>query len=205
MLDGLFDWDGRLLRTLRGLFLRPGQVARDYVDGRRASYTPPMRLYVVISVIFFATMGLASMRVIALNTSLDEDGDVTTVMTMWQSGEPQRVPRISDAQREESLARLPAQAPIAPFRTLVRAALEDPLMLEQAANASASQAQILMVVIFTLLCLVLHPRRRLIEHIVHALYFHACALPVAGLMLVISARVSMSTGWLIAWAMALGK
>lgn len=50
--------DGRFWRTLRLLLLRPGQLTLEYFADRRARFVPPVRLYLVISVLFF---GLASM------------------------------------------------------------------------------------------------------------------------------------------------
>lgn len=46
--------DGRLWRTLAILFARPGALTREYFDGRRARYLPPVRLYLVLSILFFA-------------------------------------------------------------------------------------------------------------------------------------------------------
>ncbi len=46
--------DGRVWRTLRTLVLRPGELTREYIAGRRESYLPPFRLYLVISILFFA-------------------------------------------------------------------------------------------------------------------------------------------------------
>ncbi|MGF1462785.1 MAG: DUF3667 domain-containing protein [Maricaulaceae bacterium] len=52
-LTDLLDWDGRFFSTLRALILRPGQVSRDYVEGRRARWSPPIRLYLIASLVFF--------------------------------------------------------------------------------------------------------------------------------------------------------
>jgi len=49
----LFELDSRLWRTLVPLLTRPGQLTRDYLEGRRARYMPPFRTYLVLSVIFF--------------------------------------------------------------------------------------------------------------------------------------------------------
>ena len=49
----LFELDSRLWRTLFPLLVRPGQLTRDYLEGRRAQYMPPFRSYLVLSVIFF--------------------------------------------------------------------------------------------------------------------------------------------------------
>ena len=45
--------DSRLWRTLWFLLAKPGYLTRQFFDGKRASYLPPFRLYLVISVAFF--------------------------------------------------------------------------------------------------------------------------------------------------------
>jgi hypothetical protein len=45
--------DSRLWRTLGYLLAKPGRLTREFFDGRRATYLPPFRLYLVISVAFF--------------------------------------------------------------------------------------------------------------------------------------------------------
>lgn len=45
-------YDGRIMSTIRGL-LRPGFLTREYLAGRRAHYLPPLRVYLILSVIFF--------------------------------------------------------------------------------------------------------------------------------------------------------
>jgi len=47
------DIDGRLLNTLKTLVFKPGLLTREFNLGRRASYTPPLRMYLVISIVFF--------------------------------------------------------------------------------------------------------------------------------------------------------
>ena len=49
----LLEFDSRLWRTLIPLLRRPGQLTRDYLEGRRARYMPPFRTYLVLSIIFF--------------------------------------------------------------------------------------------------------------------------------------------------------
>lgn len=53
LLEETFDVDGRALRTLRALLLQPGMLTSEFLAGRRRYYTPPLRLYLVISVSFF--------------------------------------------------------------------------------------------------------------------------------------------------------
>lgn len=56
LLTELFDFDGRMSLTFRLLLTRPGFLTREYVLGRRASYTSPIRMYLVISVLFFLVL-----------------------------------------------------------------------------------------------------------------------------------------------------
>lgn len=50
--------DGRFLGTLR-LLLRPGALTLEFLQGRRARWFPPFRLYLLVSLLFFA---LATVR-----------------------------------------------------------------------------------------------------------------------------------------------
>lgn len=51
--------DGRLARTTKRLFLAPGRLTEAYLAGRRTRYTPPIRIYVVSSVVYFGVLALA--------------------------------------------------------------------------------------------------------------------------------------------------
>jgi uncharacterized protein DUF3667 len=47
------DLDGRILRTLPDLMVRPGRLTRAYLDGHRAPQVPPLRLFLVVLVLLF--------------------------------------------------------------------------------------------------------------------------------------------------------
>jgi len=49
----LLEIDSRLWQTLVPLLIRPGRLTHDYLQGRRARYMPPFRMYLVLSVLFF--------------------------------------------------------------------------------------------------------------------------------------------------------
>jgi hypothetical protein len=51
-IEGLFHVDGRLIRTVPGLFLSPGRLARDYMEHRIARHAPPFRTFLVALLIF---------------------------------------------------------------------------------------------------------------------------------------------------------
>ena len=50
--------DSRVWRTVVPLLFRPGYLTQQFIKGRRASYLPPFRLYLVLSVVFFLVIPL---------------------------------------------------------------------------------------------------------------------------------------------------
>jgi len=59
--ESLLHLDGRLFSTLPDLLRRPGQLTRDYLDGKRASQVAPFRMFLVILLIAFF-VGHAAMK-----------------------------------------------------------------------------------------------------------------------------------------------
>jgi hypothetical protein len=56
--EGLTHADSRLWLTLATLLARPGALTREFLDGHRVRYLPPLRLYLVISLVFFLVAAL---------------------------------------------------------------------------------------------------------------------------------------------------
>lgn len=54
----LLHLDSRVWRTLRLLVLKPGELTREFIAGRHQRYLPPFRLYLGISILFFALSAL---------------------------------------------------------------------------------------------------------------------------------------------------
>ena len=58
LIGDLFELDSRLWRSLRPLVFRPGFLTREYLNGKRAFYTPPLRMYLVLSITFFLVISM---------------------------------------------------------------------------------------------------------------------------------------------------
>ena len=50
--------EGKLWKSVALLLFRPGRLTRDYIEGKRARYVEPLRLYLSFSIIFFAIFKL---------------------------------------------------------------------------------------------------------------------------------------------------
>ena len=61
-LEGLFHFDSKVWFTLKTLFFHPGKITNDFLEGKRVSFVPPIRLYVFFSFIFFFTLSFVFNR-----------------------------------------------------------------------------------------------------------------------------------------------
>ena len=53
LFSSLFSLDSRVFKSLPKLFFRPGHLTRDFLAGHRASQVPPLRMYLLVSLVFF--------------------------------------------------------------------------------------------------------------------------------------------------------
>ena len=51
--DNMFSFDSRFFITLKYLIIKPGFLTKEYWAGRRTTYLPPLRMYLVLSVFYF--------------------------------------------------------------------------------------------------------------------------------------------------------
>lgn len=64
-----FSFDGRMWRTLGLLAAAPGAVPSNYSHGKRSRYTPPVRLFLVVSFLFFLTLSLTKTMFVAFEVT----------------------------------------------------------------------------------------------------------------------------------------
>ncbi|HKQ14368.1 MAG TPA: DUF3667 domain-containing protein [Steroidobacteraceae bacterium] len=75
LLEGLFHVDSKFWLTLRTLLARPGLLTEQYLAGKRLTYSPPFRSYLVISIVYFV---LASLLAPSGSRVLGENGQELT-------------------------------------------------------------------------------------------------------------------------------
>jgi hypothetical protein len=57
-LESSLHLDTKIFNTIKLLLFSPGQLSKDYNDGKRVKYISPVRLYVIISFLFFLIINL---------------------------------------------------------------------------------------------------------------------------------------------------
>ncbi|MDF0715595.1 DUF3667 domain-containing protein [Muricauda sp. 334s03] len=51
--SSLINYDSKLLKTLSALLLRPGRITKDYINGKRVTYTNPFRFLLSLAFLYF--------------------------------------------------------------------------------------------------------------------------------------------------------
>lgn len=67
LFDAIFDTDSKIIKTILLLIFQPGGLSRAFMEGRRARFLPPFRLYVVLLFVFFSTLSLADILIIDIH------------------------------------------------------------------------------------------------------------------------------------------
>lgn len=97
----LTDLDGRVWKSLARLFLSPGYLTSQYFNGRRAQWLPPIRLYLVISLVYFAISsitGEAGPTVNVTITGTSEEDRVAELQRWGFSSDEQLQTAVREAQ-----------------------------------------------------------------------------------------------------------
>lgn len=66
-LEELLGLDSKLFKSLVPFLLQPGKLTAAFRSGQRKAYVPPLRMYLVVSVLFFLTAS------VSLNRTLEDD------------------------------------------------------------------------------------------------------------------------------------
>jgi hypothetical protein len=75
------NFDSKFFKTFYPLFFKPGFLTNEFVNGKRVSYVPPFRLYLICSFLFFAFISFnfdAKDKAFSKPLKLEVDGDSST-------------------------------------------------------------------------------------------------------------------------------
>jgi Protein of unknown function (DUF3667) len=54
--EGFTHFDTKFYNTMKAIFLSPGKITKDFLEGRRGRYVPPVRLYFLVAFVFFLAL-----------------------------------------------------------------------------------------------------------------------------------------------------
>ncbi len=135
LMHDVFDMDSRAVRTLKPLLTRPGWLTNEYFSGRRERYVPPLRLYVIASLLFFLVIG----STININKNLRINGRDLQSLASELRADPdllQKQPELlSELNDPDTIAR------IAEVDPELKALLEDARQRAEAGLKAAEEAR----------------------------------------------------------------
>jgi hypothetical protein len=110
LLGDLTNFDARIWRTLRPLAFSPGTLTVEFLRGRRTHYSPPFRMYLILSVAFFLLTSVsANDPGDAFTFDVANDGSGGANVTLRQGSDAE--PAATDAPTAKPPATGPATAP----------------------------------------------------------------------------------------------
>jgi len=104
--QSLFELDGRAYRTLWYLLTKPAFLCTEYFNGRRTRYSPPLRLFLVISVAFFLLVNLYT-SVQSIESALSEsetEGEEIAEADVAASADDEPIIRVVNDLNEDTLS-----------------------------------------------------------------------------------------------------
>jgi len=75
MFHETLDIDGRMFLSFKTLLTKPGLLSLEYNSGKRTKYTPPLRMYLVISILFFLILSTIEKNIISTSDVVSSNTD----------------------------------------------------------------------------------------------------------------------------------
>lgn len=202
----VFELDGRAYRTLGNLLTRPGFLTREYFAGRRVKYTPPLRLFLIISIGFFLIISLVAsvagireeMSAIAGAVTQEEPAALAddNIRVLDGDLEPENYGEVIEVLElvdlpffDEETNRNLRSVLVTQFETNIQELMEDPRDFLTGSLEYVTFFMLLMMPVLALIQQILwiFSRRYYIEHLVLTVHNHAFVI----LMIFLAMMVSM--------------
>jgi hypothetical protein len=198
--EDLTHADSRLWRTLVALLFRPGFLTAQFLAGRRASYLPPVRLYLVLSVVFFIWVSAGQSKLQVVQFDARPAAGASRVSTPFSPA----LPGESAQQRSERLCQDtvyhgPWQQRLAPLVSRAcRTVVEDSgRSLRESFLHNLPRAMFLFLPLLAgaMMLMYWRPRHYYVEHLLLFVHNHAFAFVVLLLAAALSALLPFTAGW----------
>ena len=153
-------WDGKLANTLRLLVTRPGRLTIDFLEGKRARYITPLRLYLSVSLVYFVLSAAAPPSIAPGEVAkAGKVGDANVTVTFGPSAPSQLT-----AEQRAALLSSVENAP-APFRPALRRLASDPKGFQDDFVAVMPKLMFGLLPVFAVIVALFYRGRGFVEHL----------------------------------------
>ncbi len=187
--EDLTHADSRLWGTMQALLFKPGFLTREFLEGRRVRYLPPLRLYLVLSVVFFLIISIGHHNPRAISIVTDKQGtQAFAVVSPADTGDLAAKPGETPEQRADRVCKPdydgPARSFLDPFvRKLCRTSvLDNGRTIFESLIHNLPRAMFIFLPALAVLMKLMywHPRRYYVEHLLFFVHIHAFAFALFG-------------------------
>ena len=158
--------DGRFVRTLRTLITRPGRVTVDTLEGKRAHYIKPLRLYLSASLLYFLVAAAAPNVATSTQATIPGRQDIKIDIT-----DPRGADALTPEQRAQALQNI-EKAPRL-IKPVMRAVILEPAGFRNRMMTAFPKVIFGMVPVFAVIAGMFYRRRPFMQHLTFALHIHA--------------------------------
>jgi hypothetical protein len=199
----LAGWDGKFVQTVRLLVQRPGLLTQDVIEGRRARYLSPVRLYLMCSVLYFLiSAGVPRPDVefevgAGVDLGISDTVDSTPGQMALGRAIDAGISNLTPAERALAEAEIAAQPRV--VRPMLEAMARDYQGLMRRASETMPRVLFALIPALAVILALFHRGRHFPEHVYFALHFEAFIF----LVLILVAAVQY-VRWLPALVVAQG-
>jgi hypothetical protein len=171
-------WDGKFAETIRSLMLRPGQLTQEWLEGHRASYVAPLRMYLTASLLYFvvsaAAPNLTGRRNIAITETPIAAGKGSPSAPEGVAAAASRALTTKKALSPEEQAGLQAKVDKAPWfmKPMVKRSISDPAGFEATVRRQLPNVLFALLPAFALIISLFYRGRHYPEHLYFAIHLH---------------------------------
>jgi hypothetical protein len=162
----LSGYDGRVVRTFRHLMRRPGALTLEVLEGHRARYVSPVRVYLVASLIYFL-VSAASPNLTKPSAPERSSSKVNIDLANPEAALGKFTPE-QRAEMQKSIEGTPWWV-----RPALRSAVADPAAFQRRLLQNLPRALFALVPVFAAILALFYRRRPFSQHLIFALHLHA--------------------------------
>ena len=101
----IFSLENRMWRTWLKLIMKPGYVSREFSDGKRTSWTSPVRVYLALSILLFGYLSLTQTHIFSVRTDIIAKSDKNLDVKSLPDSAIRLVPEFGFFKRQAELDR----------------------------------------------------------------------------------------------------
>ena len=98
-LDTFFALDSSFFKTFKPFIIKPGFLTLQFIAGKRKSYANPIRLYLIISIFYFFTIGIMGRHLVS-SSQVDKDQLVMTDSLVNQYEQILQMDSLNDEEKK---------------------------------------------------------------------------------------------------------